>query len=58
MKQRFDLEAAKRRFVDLGVFIRPFGRIIYVTPAFTISPEELRCLTQALVTVTRELRSN
>ncbi len=34
----FDLEAAKRRFVELGVFIRPFGRIIYLTPAFTISP--------------------
>jgi adenosylmethionine-8-amino-7-oxononanoate aminotransferase len=58
MKQRFDVEAAKRRFVELGVFIRPFGRIVYVTPAFTISPEELRRLTDAIVTITRELKSN
>ncbi len=58
MKHRFDLEAAKRRFVDLGMFIRPFGRIVYVTPAFTIPPEELRRLTEAIVTVTRELKPN
>ncbi|MGA3302966.1 MAG: adenosylmethionine--8-amino-7-oxononanoate transaminase [Methylovirgula sp.] len=58
MKNRFDVEAAKRRFVDLGVFIRPFGRIIYVTPAFTILPQELQRLIEALVTVTRELKPN
>ena len=32
-----DLNALRARFVDEGVFIRPFGNIIYLTPAFTIA---------------------
>ncbi|HEY1735031.1 MAG TPA: adenosylmethionine--8-amino-7-oxononanoate transaminase [Methylovirgula sp.] len=55
MRKSFDLEAAKRRFVDLGVFIRPFGRIVYLTPAFTIAPDELKRLTSAVVEVTAQL---
>lgn len=51
----FDLEKLKRRFLELGVFIRPFGRIIYLTPAFTIEPEDLRRLTRAVVKVTSEM---
>lgn len=50
-----DLEAVKRRFMELGVFIRPFGRIIYVTPAFTIEPQDLRRLIDAMVKVTSEM---
>ncbi len=49
-----DLEAVKRRFIELGVFIRPFGRIIYLTPAFTIKPQDLRRLIEAMVKVTSE----
>ncbi len=45
----FDLDALKRRFVELGVFVRPFGRIIYLTPAFTIEQEELQQLSYAVV---------
>jgi adenosylmethionine---8-amino-7-oxononanoate aminotransferase len=55
MREKFDLEAAKRRFVELGVFIRPFGKIVYLTPAFTIAPGELRQLTSAIVKVTKQL---
>jgi adenosylmethionine---8-amino-7-oxononanoate aminotransferase len=36
------------RFVGEGVFIRPFGNIIYLTPAFTIGQEELARLTGAI----------
>jgi adenosylmethionine---8-amino-7-oxononanoate aminotransferase len=46
-----DLEALRRRFVEEGVFIRPFGNIIYLTPAFTISEEELVRLTSAIAKV-------
>jgi adenosylmethionine-8-amino-7-oxononanoate aminotransferase len=51
----FDLESIKRRFLELGVFIRPFGRIIYFTPAFTIELDDLRRLTQAIVKATSEM---
>ncbi len=36
-----DLDALRARFVEEGVFVRPFGRIVYLTPAFTIGEEEL-----------------
>jgi adenosylmethionine---8-amino-7-oxononanoate aminotransferase len=45
------LEGLRARFVEEGVFVRPFGSIIYLTPAFTISAEELARLMQAVVNV-------
>jgi len=46
-----DLEALRRRFIEEGVFIRPFGTIIYLTPSFTISEEELSALTGSVCKV-------
>jgi adenosylmethionine-8-amino-7-oxononanoate aminotransferase len=46
-----DLGALRARFVDEGVFIRPFGNVIYLTPSFTIAAEELTKLTSAIVKV-------
>ena len=43
-----DLDAMRARFVEEGVFIRPFGNIIYLTPFFTISDDELLKLTGAI----------
>jgi adenosylmethionine-8-amino-7-oxononanoate aminotransferase len=51
-----DLDALRARFVEQGVFIRPFGNIIYLTPAFTIAADELKTLTDAVVKVVGELR--
>jgi adenosylmethionine---8-amino-7-oxononanoate aminotransferase len=49
-----DLESLRRRFVAAGVWVRPFGRIVYLTPAFTIAPDELAALTGAIHRVLRE----
>jgi len=46
-----DHDALRRRFVDEGTFIRPFGNIVYLTPAFTITTDELATLTEAVVKV-------
>ncbi len=46
-------EALTARFVEEGVFIRPFGNIVYLTPAFTIGESELRQLTGAIVKILR-----
>lgn len=51
-----DLDALRARFVDKGAFIRPIGNIIYLTPAFTIAPDELEVLTGAAVDVVRTLK--
>ncbi|KXV48006.1 adenosylmethionine-8-amino-7-oxononanoate aminotransferase [Gluconobacter albidus] len=49
-----DPDALRRAFVERGVWIRPFRNIVYLTPAFTITPEELTRLTTAIVDVLRE----
>jgi adenosylmethionine-8-amino-7-oxononanoate aminotransferase len=43
-----DLNALRQRFVAEGVFIRPFGNVVYLTPAFTIAEDELAQLTDAV----------
>jgi adenosylmethionine-8-amino-7-oxononanoate aminotransferase len=50
-----DLAALRARFVAEGVFVRPFGRVVYLTPAFTIGTDELARLTAAVVKVVREI---
>lgn len=49
-----DLNALRRRFVELGVWVRPFGNVVYLMPPFVISPDELRTLTAAIHTVLAE----
>jgi len=46
-----DSTAMSERFADEGVWIRPFGKIVYLTPAFTIGQDELSALTGAIVRV-------
>jgi len=50
-----DLNAVRQRFVKESVFIRPFGSVIYLTPAFTIAPDDLAALTAAIARVVAEL---
>jgi adenosylmethionine---8-amino-7-oxononanoate aminotransferase len=49
------LNALRQRFIGEGVFIRPFGSVVYLTPAFTIAPEELAKLTAAVTRVVGQL---
>jgi len=49
-----DLNALKRRFVERGVWVRPFRNIVYLTPALTISQADLSRLTGAIVEVLRD----
>ena len=49
-----DLGRLRARFVEEGVFVRPFGTTVYLTPAFTITAAELAWLTAAVVKVVGE----
>ncbi len=49
MQRIENLDALRRRFIAAGVFVRPFGNVIYLTPAFTIGEEDLEGLTSAVV---------
>jgi adenosylmethionine-8-amino-7-oxononanoate aminotransferase len=46
-----DLDTLRQRFIAEGVFIRPFGSVVYLTPAYTIGPDDLERLTGAVVKV-------
>jgi adenosylmethionine---8-amino-7-oxononanoate aminotransferase len=48
-----NLNELKRRFVEAGVWIRPFRNIVYLTPALTIGEEDLSLLTDSVVKVLR-----
>lgn len=49
-----DADAMRRRFTELGVFVRPFGRIVYLTPAFTMNEEDLSRLSACVVNIVAE----
>ncbi|CAB3709183.1 adenosylmethionine--8-amino-7-oxononanoate transaminase [Achromobacter piechaudii] len=51
-----DREALKRRLVDAGVWVRPFGNVVYLTPALTIDGDDLATLIRAVVAVLRQQR--
>jgi adenosylmethionine-8-amino-7-oxononanoate aminotransferase len=42
------LEALRARFVAEGVWIRPFGAVVYLMPALTIEPADLAALMTAI----------
>jgi adenosylmethionine-8-amino-7-oxononanoate aminotransferase len=46
-----DVAELRARFVEEGVLVRPFGRVVYLTPAFTIAPDDLHALTSAIIRV-------
>jgi adenosylmethionine-8-amino-7-oxononanoate aminotransferase len=43
-----DVYALRRRFVEHGVWVRPFRDIVYLMPPLVVTGEELSTLTQAV----------
>ncbi len=41
----------QRAFVERGVWVRPFGKLVYLMPPYCISIEDLEFLTEAMVDV-------
>jgi len=54
LKEPVDMYGAQSRFVELGVWIRPFRNLIYVMPPYIVTAEELSRLTSAICRVVEE----
>jgi adenosylmethionine-8-amino-7-oxononanoate aminotransferase len=48
------VERLRSRLVEEGIWLRPFSDMIYMTPALSITPEELQTLCEATVRVVQE----
>ena len=53
MKQAVDMHRITWAFVDAGVWVRPFGKLVYLMPPFIISDDDLAALTGAVVKVVK-----
>lgn len=51
-----DMQSLQQKFIDQGIWIRPFGKLVYVMPPYIISKQELELLLQALVKVVKEMQ--
>ena len=49
MCEPVNMAKIQKQFVDAGVWIRPFGRLVYIMPPYIISKEDLSSLTKAII---------
>jgi adenosylmethionine-8-amino-7-oxononanoate aminotransferase len=51
LHQPVDMRAMQQRFVQRGVWLRPFGRLVYIMPPYIIDAQDLSRLTAAMADV-------
>ena len=47
-KQPLDMRSTQERLIGEGVWLRPYGKLLYTMPPFIISEDELKRITQAM----------
>lgn len=51
LEQPCDVAATQKLLVERGVWIRPFGKLVYIMPPYGMEPEDLSQLTSAMAAV-------
>jgi len=51
MKEAVNMAQIQKQFVDAGIWVRPFGKLVYIMPPFIISEKDLRTLCQSMLKV-------
>ena len=54
LERPVDMPSITRRLVEKGVWLRPFGRLVYLMPPFVIAPDDLEVLLTAMTSVVAE----
>jgi adenosylmethionine-8-amino-7-oxononanoate aminotransferase len=55
MKQPVDMKKLQPMFVERGVWVRPFGKLVYTMPPFIMGSDHVATLTAAMVDVVSSL---
>ena len=55
LKQPVTLSEVQDLFVQAGIWVRPFGKLVYIMPPFIIETEDLKTLCHSLVSVVKEI---
>ncbi len=55
LHQPVNMAVVQPQFVEKGVWLRPFGRLLYTMPPYIIQPDELRAVTAAIYEVATTL---
>ena len=56
MHEPVDVKKAQAAFVERGLWVRPFGKLIYTMPPFVMGDDDLHALTRGMVEVARLLQ--
>ena len=51
LREPLEVAEVQQQLVEQGVWIRPFGKLLYVMPPYIITPDELSKLTRAMLTI-------
>ena len=54
MKQPVNMQQLQAAFVEAGVWVRPFNKLVYIMPPYIISTDELTLLSSAIYTVLKK----